>query len=280
MKDNGGRLMYKKTVEEVLNNDVIDVKVLEDAGEVFYEMALEMIDEINKNNANGKKTVFICPVGPVGQYHIFVRLVNKHRISLKNVYFINMDEYMIDEKTCIDKEDELSFRGFMNSNVYSKIDSDLVMTENQRIFPEPDKEHEIMNLIEELGGVDICFGGIGINGHIAFNEPPEPNEECTSEDFKKRTTRVLKISRETRTINAVGSLGGAIKAMPEWCITIGLKEILSARKIRLYCFRDWHGAVVREAIFGPKTAECPLSLFRDHDDVMITLTSNASKMPY
>ena len=102
----------------------------------------------------------------------------------------------------------------------------------------------------------------------------------TAEEFKNRTTRVLNISRETRTINAVGSLGGAIQDMPKLCITIGMKEILSARKIKLYCFRDWHGAIVREGIFGERTAACPLSLLRDHADVEITLTSNAAKMPY
>lgn len=272
--------MYKKTIEELVNNNVINVKVLGDVGEVFYEMALEMIEEINKNNKEGRRTVFICPVGPTGQYPIFVRLVNKNKISLKNVWFINMDEYMIDEKTPISKDHELSFRGFMEKSVYSKIDSDLVMSENQRIFPEVGNEQKVMETIEKLGGVDICFGGIGINGHIAFNEPPEPNEVCTAEEFKNRTTRVLNISRETRTINAVGSLGGAIQDMPKMCITIGMKEILSARKIKLYCFRDWHGAIVREGIFGERTAACPLSLLRDHADVEITLTSNAAKMPY
>ncbi|MBC5629630.1 glucosamine-6-phosphate isomerase [Clostridium sp. NSJ-6] len=275
-----GIFMYKKTIEELVNNNVINVKVLGDAGEVFYEMALEMIEEINKNNKEGRRTVFICPVGPTGQYPIFVRLVNKNKISLKNVWFINMDEYMIDEKTPISKDHELSFRGFMEKSVYSKIDSDLVMPENQRIFPEVGNEQKVMETIEKLGGVDICFGGIGINGHIAFNEPPEPNEVCTAEEFKNRTTRVLNISRETRTINAVGSLGGAIQDMPKMCITIGMKEILSARKIKLYCFRDWHGAIVREGIFGERTAACPLSLLRDHADVEITLTSNAAKMPY
>lgn len=272
--------MYKKTIEELVNNNAINVKVLGDAGEVFYEMALEMIEEINKNNKAGRRTVFICPVGPTGQYPIFVRLVNKNRISLKNVWFINMDEYMIDEKTTISKEHELSFRGFMENEVYSKINSDLVMPEDQRIFPEPGKEENIMEIIEKLGGVDICFGGIGINGHIAFNEPPEPEEVCTPEEFKNLTTRVLNISRETRTINAVGSLGGAIQAMPKMCITIGMKEILSARKIKLYCFRDWHGAIVREGVFGERTAACPISLLRDHKDVEITLTSNAAKIPY
>lgn len=270
--------MYQVSESELANNKILPVEILGDAGEVFYEMALEMIEEIKKNNTIGKTTVFICPVGPTGQYPIFVRLVNRERISLKNVYFINMDEYLDDHKQWIDKENPLSFRGFMEREVYNKIDESLVMPVEQRIFPEPGNEGAIGELIEKLGGVDICFGGVGINGHVAFNEPPE--EAMSNEDFKELPTRVLKIAKETIAINAVGSLGGAMKAMPTWCVTVGMKEISSARKIRLYCFRDWHGAVVREAIFGEVSADCPLSLLRDHQDIKITLTQNASKKPF
>ena len=50
-------------------------------------MAVEMVDEIKKHNEKGEKTVFICPVGPVGQYPYFVDMVNEQNISLKNVWF-------------------------------------------------------------------------------------------------------------------------------------------------------------------------------------------------
>ena len=82
-----------------------------------------------------ERTVFICPVGPVGQYPIFVRLVNERRLSLKNCWFINMDEYLTDDGEWIDESSALSFHGFMNRTVYSRIDPELVMPENQRIFP-------------------------------------------------------------------------------------------------------------------------------------------------
>ena len=103
----------------------------------FNELALEMIGEIEgkKNNAVGRRTVFICPVGPVGQYPIFVRLVNERRLSLKNCWFINMDEYLTDDEEWIDERSPLSFHGFMNRTVYSKIDPELVMPENQAYFP-------------------------------------------------------------------------------------------------------------------------------------------------
>lgn len=267
---------FRKTAEELGVEAKIAVLKLGDSGEVFYEMAMEMINAINENNKHGKKTVFICPVGPVGQYPIFVRLVNRDDISLKNVWFINMDEYLNDEKQWISIEDKLSFRGFMYREVYSKIKNELLMAEEQRIFPDPNNLSYIPEIINRLGGVDICFGGIGINGHVAFNEP----EDVTIEEYASRSTRVLEISKETRTINAVGDLSGAIDAMPKYCVTIGIKEILAAKKIRLYCFRDWHRAVVRQAAYGEVSAHFPVTLVQKHPDAKITVNSNAAKQPF
>lgn len=81
-----------------------------------------------------------------------------------------MDEYLDDDKKWVPETHPLSFRGFMNRTVYSQIDPELVMPEEQRVFPDPENVEYIPQLIEKLGGVDICFGGIGINGHVAFNE--------------------------------------------------------------------------------------------------------------
>ena len=257
---------YNYSKEELLKNPKIELISMEDGEKVFQSMAEEMVAEIEKNNEMGENTVFICPVGPVGQYKYFVEAVNKGRISLKNVWFINMDEYLTDEKEWISKDDPLSFRGFMYSEVYDKIDKDLVMPESQRVFPDPKRLGRIPELINELGGVDICFGGIGINGHVAFNEP-EGN--LSEEEFRSLQTRVLEIKPETRAINAVGALNGAIEDMPRYCITIGFKEISEAKKIRLGCFRDWHRAVVRRAAYGEMTTEFPVSLLQSHKDINI-----------
>ena len=129
----------------------------------------------------------------------------------------------------------------------------------------------------QLGGVDVSFGGIGINGHLAFNEP---QDELSPEAFASLHTRVLDISRETRTANAIGDLNGAIDAMPRKCVTLGMAEILSARKIRLGVFRDWHRAVVRQAAYGDVSAHFPVSLCQRHPDAMILLNANSAKQPF
>ncbi|MBR6790198.1 MAG: glucosamine-6-phosphate isomerase [Oscillospiraceae bacterium] len=254
---------------ELLASPKIPLVILSDSEAAFTDMAREMADTIEWNNAAGKRTVFILPVGPVGQYPIFVELVNSRRISLKNAWFINMDEYLTEEKQWIDMSDPLSFRGFMAENVYGKIDADLLMPENQRIFPDPKDPGAVSRLIEALGGVDICFGGIGINGHVAFNEA---DDALTPDEFRALPTRVLPVSPATRAINSLGTMNGAMDAMPEYCITVGFDEIFRAKKVRLACFRDWHRAVVRQACHGEESGHFPVTLLQSHPDARITIS--------
>ena len=260
---------YSHTKDRLLLDPKLPLEVLADGPAVFEVMAREMADFIKMRNAQGLTTVFILPVGPVGQYPRFVEIVNRERISLKNCWFFNMDEYLDDNKQWISKDHPLSFRGFMDRVVYSKICPELNVPQQQRIFPDPNDPGRISGLIEGLGGVDICFGGIGINGHLAFNEP-EPELSC--EAYRALQTRVLAISPEPRPANAIGDFGGRLEDMPEWCVTIGFSQIIHARKIRLGVFRDWHRAVVRRAAHGEMTPAFPVSLIAGHPDALIRMT--------
>ena len=265
-----GHDYYQYSRDELLGNGPkLPVIVMKDNEAVFRSMAQEMAEEIRRHNEAGEKTVFICPVGPVGQYPWFVDMVNTEGISLKNVWFINMDEYLDDDRRWIDMDHPLSFRGFMQREVYGKIAPELVMPPQQRVFPDPDDPGAISRLIDRLGGVDIAFGGSGINGHVAFNEA-DPSLTC--DEFLAQKTRVLKISPETRAANAIGDFNGALEDMPHYCVTIGMYEIAHARKIRLGCFRNWHRAVVRRAAYGEKSSDFPVSLLREHPDICLRFT--------
>lgn len=268
---------YHISAQELGKGAKLPILKLGDSGEVFYEMAAEMCAAIRTNNAAGKPTVFICPVGPVGQYPIFVRLVNREQLSLRNCWFINMDEYLTDDGQWIAEENPLSFRGFMAREVYGKIAPELLMPEEQRVFPDPNDLGRIPALIEELGGVDIAFGGIGINGHLAFNEA---REDMSAQEFAQLGTRVLFLNPETRTANAIGDRCGAIDAMPKRAVTIGIKQILGARKVRLGVFREWHRSVVRQAAYGEVTAHFPASLLQNHPDAVIYTNAVAAGQPF
>jgi len=134
----------------------------------------------------------------------------------------------------------------------------------------------VPRLVAARGGVDACYGGIGITGHIAFNEPPE--EPMTVEEFAALPTRVLRLTRETRTINSV-TVGGEIGIIPRRAITIGMKEILGARRLRLYCNRPWQSAVARRVLHGPLTSACPASLMRTHPDAVMTVADYVAAPP-
>jgi glucosamine-6-phosphate deaminase len=190
-----------------------------------------------------------------------------------------MDEYLKDDKTYVDMDDPLSFRGGMNRIFYDVVDEELNVLPENRYFPDPNKPEEVMEIINKYGKLDMVFGGVGINGHYAFNEPPEPGEACTNEEFANRPTRVLKISRETRTINAYMNCGADLNAIPEYCITVGMKEMFMAKRIIMIMPRDWNAGALRKILHGDITAKVPCSLFRNHPDATIYTIAEATKNP-
>ena len=265
--------------EKVGEGSSIKLNVSSTEVDIYWKVAIEVLETIEENNKKGEPTVMVVPYGPLGPYFRLAELVNKYRISLKNCVFINMDEYLADEKTYIDVNDPLSFRGGMDRIFYSVVDEELNVLPENRIFPEPGNEGKVMEIIEKYGKLDMVFGGVGINGHYAFNEPPEPGEVVSNEEFVNRPTRVLKISRETRTINAYMNCGADLNAIPEYCITVGMKEMFMARKVRMIMPRDWNAGALRKILHGEITAKVPCSLFRDHSDAMIYTLTEALKCP-
>jgi glucosamine-6-phosphate deaminase len=256
----------------------VKVRIKGDFGSVAQDHAEVMFAEIEEQERGGRGATLIVPVGPVDQFPILARLLNEARQACRKTVFINMDEYLTDDDQWLAEEHALSFRGYMKRAFYDLLNPDLAPPLQQRVFPDPRKPALIEELIKARGGVDVCFGGIGINGHIAFNEPPEPGEEMSNDQFAALPTRVLSLSRETRTINSV-TVGGEISLIPRRAITVGMKEILNSRRLRFYCNRHWQSGVVRRALHGPLTVTCPASFLRTHPDASLTLADYVAAPP-
>jgi glucosamine-6-phosphate deaminase len=237
-----------------------------------------MKHEIVTARRAGRAATLIVPVGPVDQFPVLAQAINDERIDCRDVMLINMDEYLTDDDRFVPLDHPLSFRGYMDRAFYELIDPALAPRPEHRVFPDPQDCAAVPRLIAARGGVDACFGGIGINGHIAFNEPPEPGVTISVEAFADLPTRVLPLSRETRTINSV-TVGGEIGLIPQRAVTVGMKEILAARRLRFYCNRPWQSAVVRRVLHGPITAACPASLLRRHADAMISVADYVAAPP-
>jgi glucosamine-6-phosphate deaminase len=100
----------------------------------------------------------------------------------------------------------------------------------------------------------------------------------SSEAFAKLPTRVLSLTRETRTINSV-TVGGEIAIIPKRAVTVGMRECLGAKCLRFYCNRPWQSAVVRRVLHGPVTSACPASFLRTHADAEIAVAEYVAAKP-
>lgn len=265
--------------DELGKDSKIKLSICDTEHDLYWRMAIEVLETIKANNEKGEDTIMVVPYGPLGPYSRLVYLVNTYRVSLKRCTFINMDEYLNDDKSYIDKDDPLSFRGGMERIFYNLIDDELNVLPENRHFPAPGEEHKVMELIKKAGKLDMAWGGVGINGHFAFNEPPEPGEACTAEEFLDRPTRVLPISRETKTINCFMNCGGDLEAIPKYCITVGMKEMFMAKKVRMCMPRDWNAGALRKILHGGETPAVPCSLFARHPDAMIYCSRVATVSP-
>jgi glucosamine-6-phosphate deaminase len=264
--------------EQLGKGTPVQVRVLGDLMSLAQDLAEVLKNEILAANLARRPATFIIPVGPVDQYPLLAAMLNEQRISCRSVVFIGMDEYLSENDHWLPETHPLSFRGYLQRKFYDLLDPELAPPQEQRVFPDPRDIRAVPNLIAARGGVDACFGGIGITGHIAFNEPPEPDEPSSLASFAALPTRLLTLTRETRTINSV-TVGGELAVIPRRAITVGMKEILGARRLRLYCNRPWQSAVVRRVLHGPLTHQCPASLMRTHPDAVLTVADYVAAKP-
>ena len=265
---------YYCSSEDFVKNSKIPVRVMQTETDMMEEIAELMASVIEKNNAKGEKTVIICPVGPIGQYPIFAQKVNERNISLQNCWFINMDEYLVGDDETIAYENPLSFKATMDRVLYSQVRKELLMPTSQRLFPEPKKEAEMDALFEKLGKVDLCLTGVGINGHIAFNEPPKAGDVITDEEYKNCGTRCADIATETVVNNGANKLRGALDIFPKRCITLGMKQLLKARVLKVYLYCNWQWGIMRKMALEEESRFMPVSFLQTHPNAEMVITQS------
>lgn len=241
----------------------VKVLVFEERRHAMEAMARSMVETIRENNAQGKITTFILPVGPVEQYPIAAEISNRERISWKNVWTFNMDEYLDWEGRPIPEDHPMSFHGAMKRYLFDLLDEELRIPEEQRWFPDPFDPDAIDAKIDEITqgqGVDICFGGIGEHGHVAFNESPDllgHYVHITPEEFKNSKTRVLTLNPETLVRAQRHPL---YTLCPPMAVTLGMRVILGAKRIELAT----SGIIAKIAAMHPPTMDFPVTYIQEH----------------
>jgi len=268
------------TVQELDRVKRIPFRLLADREALMYDFARSIADQIRHRNVEGLKTRFILPVGPVAQYPILVDICNRERISWKNVYTFNMDEFLDWQARPIPVSHPMSFEGYIRREIFGRLDPDLRPAEDHMFFPNALHIDEISRIIERVGGIDCCYGGIGYHGHVAFNEPPLSRwRRISVEQLRGSLTRILELGDDSIVVQSIHCSGGGAALIPPMAVTLGMRDILASRKIRLYCAAgERHRAVFRITVAGEVAVDYPSTLVQGHPDAEIT-TDTATAQP-
>jgi glucosamine-6-phosphate deaminase len=258
----------------------VPLRLCGDAGEMSRLMAQELVDEITSSAAEGRVLRAIIPCGPSGWYAPFTHLVNSQRVSLAHVEVFHMDECLDWQGQPIPRAHPYSFRGFMEASFYGPIAAELNVPPANRHWPEPERLTEITATLLERPA-DLVYGGWGQDGHIAYNQARRhPFSTVTVEQLRSSTARVQDNNIDTVVALAHRTFGGAYQFVPPMSVTLGLREILAARRIRLFSDTGaWKQTALRVGLFGPVTAEYPLTLLQEHPDALLTSTVETATHP-
>jgi len=261
------RELLRLTPDAVRQRAGEQLVVCDDVNALHRRMAEDILLEIETHAARNQPLRLILPVGPTGQYPLLAEMIARRGVSLAHCWLFFMDEYCDSEGRSLDPDHPLSFRRIAQDLFFSRLPDDCGLNPAQVIFPDEDNIALLPGLIHDIGGIDTCYGGIGIHGHVAFNEP--------ASGVRDSSARKVRLNDFTVTINAIRSqVGGNLENFPQEAYTLGMREILAARRIRLYCRNgspyDWANTVLRLALFGTPGDDYPVTHIRGRDYTIIT----------
>ncbi len=258
--------------EEICNhsNPVFRIRVVENPADFYLEFALDIVSRIRSAIEAGRKFIGIFPVGPMPQYEIAARLINELRIPCRHMHTFNMDEYADQDGNSAPTSWAGSFQTAMMENFFLKIDAALRPPPEQIHFPSGKNIQSYSRMIEDAGEADVCYGGIGWCGHIAFWEAHLGFEFGNDlKGYKQAAARVVELHPMTIMQNALHSFGGDWSWVPPKACTIGPRDILAARDRSFWLDGylgggiSWQRFIARLVAHGPVNTLVPGSILQE-----------------
>ena len=233
-------------------------------------ITVKTYEELSKKAANIIAAQIInkpdCVLGlatgssPVGTYDKLAEYNKNGDIDFSTVTSVNLDEY-----EGLDSNNDQSYRYFMNKNLFDRVN---INKENTYVpngcaadLVKEGKEYD--ELIKKLGGIDLQLLGIGLDGHIGFNEP---DEFFTAETHP--------VDLDPSTIKANARFFASEADVPKRAITMGMMSIMQAKKVLLIANSASKKEILEKAFFGPITPEVPASILQLHPDVTVIFSEN------
>jgi glucosamine-6-phosphate deaminase len=213
--------------QKTISKNIITMRVIiQNNYEALSTWAAEhVIESIKKFHPTPERPFVLgLPTGstPLGMYKNLVKAYQEGRISFKNVVTFNMDEYV-----GLPENHPQSYHFFMFDNLFNHIDcpKDHIHILNGNASDLTAECETYENTIKEFGGIHLFIGGIGPDGHIAFNEP--------GSSFSSRT-RIKTLTYDTRVANS-RFFDNDINKVPRMALTVGVQTIMSADEVMILC---------------------------------------------
>ncbi len=240
--------------------------IKKDAAEVGDWVANYVIDRIKKAKPTKQKPFVLgLPTGssPLPVYREFIKRYKAGKVSFKNVVTFNMDEYV-----GLPENHKESYHYFMFDNLFNHID---IPKENINILNGNAKnlEKECIEYekkIKRYGGIDLFLGGIGPDGHIAFNEP--------GSSLSSRT-RIKTLSYDTILANS-RFFDGDMKKVPTQALTVGVGTVMDAREVLIIITGFNKARAVREAVEGGISHMWTVSMLQMHQKAVFVCDEPAT----
>ena len=197
---------------------------------------------------------------PLGTYKNMIKAYENGDVDFSEVKSVNLDEYV-----GLKGDHEQSYRRFMNDNLFSKINIPLEETHVPNgCAADIDKEgKDYDELIKSLGGIDLQLLGIGLDGHIVFNEPDSVF-----------TAGTHNVEHDESTIEANARFFESKDDVPRFAITMGMEGIMKAKKVLLIANGAAKKEIVEKSFYGPITPEVPASILQLHPDLTVIYSKN------
>ncbi len=244
----------------------IPVKIFPSPKEGSYYVANIIAKLIKEKDAKGEKSIIGLATGstPKTLYAELVRMHKQEGLSFKNVITFNLDQYYPMEANALQ-----SYHYFMRKNLFEQtdIDPNNYFLPDGTLSKEKIKEHALdyERKIEEAGGIDLQILGIGVNGHIGFNEPG-------SAIYSK--TRLITLDNSTRIANSHEF--GNVSQVPRMAITMGISTIIKSKEIILMAWGQNKAPVLKKSVEDDETEEIPASLLQNHDNCTFVIDEAAA----
>lgn len=249
-------------------NENFKIKVIEGRPAFYRAFALDIVKRLIAARDEGRKLVCIFPVGPVPQFAVAADIINTIGLDCSHLIGFNMDEYADQDGNTAPADWPGSFQYTMMQQFYGRLDAKLRPPDSQIHFPTKDRVADYSKRLADAGEADVCYGGIGWCGHIAFWDPHLADKYPDFEEWKSQGAQCVDLHPMTIMQNALHSFRGDWSRVAPRANTIGPRDILAAKDRSFWLdgafpgSDSWQAFIGRLVAYGPVTPYVPGSVLQ------------------